>query len=81
MESGAVPIDGSTEADTLAGCVNSGVGSSGGVCHAAAPEETLQNPLEFDLDRATHRLALPPDKAGAVVVQYGEESPAHRPGI
>jgi hypothetical protein len=26
-------------------------------------------------------LALPPDKAGAVVVECGEVGPAHRPGI
>jgi hypothetical protein len=33
------------------------------------------------LDRASFRLALPPDKAGAVVMKCGEESPAHRPAI
>jgi hypothetical protein len=26
-------------------------------------------------------LTLPPDKAGAVIVERGEEGPAHRPGI
>jgi hypothetical protein len=31
------------------------------------------------LYRATCRLALPPDKAGAVVVKRGEEGPAHGP--
>jgi hypothetical protein len=33
------------------------------------------------LDRAPGGLPLPPDKAGAVIVQRGEEGPAHRAGI
>jgi hypothetical protein len=58
-----------------------GVGSARGVSYGAAIKEALQNSLELDLNRASYRLALPPDKAGAVVVQRGEEGPAHRPGI
>ena len=69
------------EADTLADRVHSGVGSTGRVRDGPAAEETLQNSLELGLNGAAGRLALPADKAGAVVVQHGEEGPAHRPGI
>jgi hypothetical protein len=47
--------------------------------YRSVAEETLQYPLELELDGTPGRLPLPPDKAGAVVVEYGEESPAHRP--
>ena len=53
------------------------VGSARGVCHRAAAKETLQNPLELDLYRASFRLSLPSDEAGAVIMKCGEESPAH----
>jgi hypothetical protein len=52
----------------LADCVNAGVSPPGRMGHCSAAEETLENPLEFDLDRAAGWLALPPDKAGAVIV-------------
>jgi hypothetical protein len=61
--------------------VHPGIGAAGRVGRGAAGEEALQHPLELDLNRAPGRLALPPDEPGAVEVQRGEESPAHRPGI
>ena len=48
--------------------VDSGIGSAGRVGHGPATKEALQNPLEFELNRAAGGLALPPDKAGAVVL-------------
>jgi hypothetical protein len=59
----------------------SGVGPAGSMGYRPAIEETLQNPLDFTLNRASHRLALPPDKAAAVVVKSGEEGPAHLAAI
>ena len=61
--------------------MHSGIGAARRMSHGAAGEKALQHPLELDLDRATGRLALPPDEPGAVEVQRGEECPAHRPGI
>jgi hypothetical protein len=75
------PIGGGTETDGLSGGVHAGIGSSCCVGHCSAAKETLEYPLDFDLYRAANWLALPPDKAGAVVVKRGEEGPAHRPGI
>jgi anthranilate phosphoribosyltransferase len=57
-----------------------GIGSASRVRHGPAAEEALQHPLELGLNGATGSLALPADKAGSVVMQYGKESPAHRPG-
>jgi hypothetical protein len=57
--------------------VNSGIGPTGGVGDTAASEQAFQNPLEFTLNRATGRLALPTDKAGAIVLEGSEEGPAH----
>jgi hypothetical protein len=48
--------------------VNSGVGAPGRVSRRSAREKPLQNPLELGLNRAADGLALPPDKAGAVVL-------------
>jgi hypothetical protein len=59
----------------------SGVGPPGSMGYRPAIEETLQNTLDFTLNRASNRLALPPDKAGAVVVKSGEEGPAHLAAI
>jgi hypothetical protein len=71
------PIGWSTEADALPDGVHSGIGTAGGVGHGTAGEQTLENPLEFTLNRATGGLALPTDKAGAIVLEGSEEGPAH----
>lgn len=73
------PIRRSVEAHRLAGGMDTRVGSSGGVGYRSTSEEAFKNPLEFSLYRATGRLPLPPNEAGAVIVQRGEEGPAHRP--
>jgi hypothetical protein len=73
------PFSGGAEAHTLTGCMDPGISSPGGVRHSPAPKETLEYPLELHLYRATRRLALPTDKAGAVVVERGKEGPAHGP--
>ena len=75
------PTEWSVKADSLADGMDPGVGSSGGMGHCSAAKQALQNSLEFALDRAPGGLALPPDKAGAVIVQRGEVGPAHRAGI
>jgi hypothetical protein len=67
-ERGTGPTDWSAEADSLTYCVHPGIGPSGGMSNGPATKETLQNPLEFALNRASGGLALPPDKAGAVIV-------------
>jgi anthranilate phosphoribosyltransferase len=74
-----VPAGRSAEADALAFGVHSGIGPAGCVSRGAAAEDTFEDPLEFELNRAAGRLALPSDKAGAVVVKRGEEGPAHGP--
>ena len=78
---GSGPTHWSVEADSLTYGVDSGIGASGGVRHNPTTKEAFQNALEFALDRASGWLPLPPDKAGAVIVQRGEEGPAHRAGI
>ena len=80
VQRGMAPIGGSAEADALANGVNSGIGPAGGMGSAAVGEQTFQNPLEFTLNRAPGRLALPPDKAGAIVLEGSEEGPAHLAG-
>jgi hypothetical protein len=45
-----------------------GIGSSGGMGHRPMLKEALKDPLELELDRSSGGLALPPDKAGAVVL-------------
>ena len=80
VQCGGAPIGWSAEADTLADGVNSGIGTAGGMGHGAPGEQTLKNPLEFTLNRAAGRLALPTDKAGAIVLEGSEEDPAHLPG-
>ena len=80
-QGGVGPAGWGAEADALADRMDPGIGSAGRMGHGPASKETLQNPLEFDLNRASGGLALPPDKAGAVVLECGEEGPAHRPGI
>ena len=67
------------EAHSLADRMHACIGAAGRMGRGSAAEEALENPLEFGLYRATCRLALPPDKAGAVVVKRGEEGPAHGP--
>jgi len=57
------------------------IGSAGSMGNSAAPKEPLQNPLEFSLDRPASGLALPTDKAGAVVLECGKKGPAHLPKI
>lgn len=81
MQSGFGPAGGCAEADALPDRVNAGIGPAGRVGHCPVPEETFQNPLKFELNRAAGGLALPADKAGAVVLECSEECPAHRPGI
>jgi hypothetical protein len=73
------PTGRSVEAHCLAGGMNARVGASGGVGYRSTSEEAFKNTLEFSLYRATGRLPLPPNEAGAVIVQRGEEGPAHRP--
>ena len=58
--------------------MNPGVGSTRGMGDRSALEQSLQDSLEFDLDGAASRLALPPDEPRAVVVEGGEKGPAHR---
>jgi len=57
------------------------IGAAGRSGGGAVPEQALEHPLELELHRSSGRLALPPNKPGAVEVQRGEEGPAHRPGI
>jgi hypothetical protein len=57
-----------TEADTLAGCVNAGVGPAGSMGNGSVAEDAFEDPLEFGLHRAAGWLTLPPDEAGTVVV-------------
>ena len=45
-----------------------GVGPPGRVRHGPALKETFQDAFNLDLNRAPGGLALPPDKAGAVVL-------------
>ena len=80
FQRGVAPIGWSAEADALANGVNSGIGPAGGMGDAAVGEQTLKNPLEFTLNRAPGRLALPTDKAGAIVLEGSEEGPAHLAG-
>jgi hypothetical protein len=80
-QSGVGPTDRSVEADSLTCCMDAGIGAARGMRRSSPTKEALQNSLEFALNRAAGGLALPPDKAGAVIVQRGEEGPAHRPGI
>ena len=56
------------EADALAHGVDPSIGTAGRVAHGPALKETLEDALELDLNRAPGGLALPPDKAGAVVL-------------
>jgi hypothetical protein len=59
--------------------MNAGIGPARSMCHNPTAEQTLQDPLDFDLYRAPYRLPLPSDKAGAVVMKCGKEGPAHGP--
>src|SRR5918994_5272083 len=74
-----VPLGRGAETHSLPDSVNAGVGAPGRMGYGSSPKKALQHTLEFGLYRATCRLALPPDKAGAVVVKRGEEGPAHGP--
>src|SRR5919107_5940354 len=65
--------------DSLALRVDPGVGTPSSVGNRPAAEDALEDPLEFDLNRTSGWLSLPSDKAGAVVMQLGEEGPAHGP--
>ena len=80
VQRGVAPIGRSAEADALAERVNSGIGTAGGMGNGAVGEQTLKNQLEFTLNRAPGRLALPTDKAGAIVLEGSEEGPAHLAG-
>jgi hypothetical protein len=75
------PSGGSAETDSLAKGMDACIGSAGSMGNGASPKEPLQNPLEFSLNRAARGLALPTDKAGAVVLECGKEGPAHLPKI
>jgi hypothetical protein len=48
--------------------MDTGVGPAGRVGDSAVRKKALEHALEFQLDRASGGLALPPDKAGAVVL-------------
>jgi hypothetical protein len=61
--------------------MNASVGTAGSVSHHPVAEQLFHDTLELDLDRPPGRLPLPADEVGAVVLQRGEECPAHRPGI
>ena len=74
------PVGWSAEADALPDGVHSRIGTAGGVGHGTPGEQTLKNPLEFTLNRAAGGLALPTDKAGAIVLEGSEEGPAHLAG-
>ena len=80
MHVGGGPSERCAEADALAQRMDPCIGSARCVGYRSAAEEALQNPLELGLNGATGGLTLPADKAGAVVMQDGKESPAHRPG-
>jgi hypothetical protein len=71
------PVCGGAEADTVADRVDSGIGAAGSMGDGGTGEQALQNSLEFTLNRAAGRLALPTDKAGAIVLEGSEEGPAH----
>jgi anthranilate phosphoribosyltransferase len=73
------PLRGRRKSDGLAHRVDPGVRAPSCVGDGPAAEDAFENPLEFDLNRTSGWLSLPPDKAGAVVVQLGEEGPAHGP--
>ena len=77
MQCGVAPAGWGAEADPLADRVDSGIGTPGCVGNGPAGEQTLENPLDFTLNRAPGRLALPTDKAGAIVLEGSEEGPAH----
>jgi hypothetical protein len=62
------PRGGGAEADSLTYGVNASVGSAGRMGYRPVPKDTIEYPLELRLYRAARWLALPPDKAGAVVV-------------
>jgi hypothetical protein len=62
------PTGRGTEADALTNGVYAGIGPPGGMGNGPAGKEPLQDALELDLDRTAGGLALPPDKAGAVIV-------------
>jgi hypothetical protein len=62
------PVRRRVEADSLTLGVDARIGSPGGVGDGSVPEDALNYPLEFILYRAASRLALPPHKAGAVIV-------------
>jgi len=73
------PSGGGAETDSLPERMDACIGSAGSMGNGASPKEPLQNSLEFGLNRAARGLALPTDKAGAVVVERGKEGPAHGP--
>src|SRR5215213_10738797 len=77
MQRSVGPGGRSAEADPLAERMDARIGSPRGMSNGAASKEPLQNPLEFSLNRAAGGLALPTDKAGAVVLECGKEGPAH----
>lgn len=62
------PAGRGAEADALTDRMDAGIGSSGRVRHGPMLKEALENALELELDRPSGGLALPPDKAGAVVL-------------
>ena len=77
MERSITPTGRGHKPHGLTQSVDARIGTSGGMSSRPASEYALEDPLEFDLNRTSGGLALPPDKAGAVVVQLGEEGPAH----
>jgi hypothetical protein len=48
--------------------MHAGIGATGRVGYGSALKQALEDALDLDLNRAPGGLALPPDKAGAVVV-------------
>src|SRR5204862_2256033 len=77
-EVGGGPLIGSGKADAEPFRVYPGVGSARRVGGRSGAEQPFQHALELGLDRTAGRLALPPDKPGAVEEQRGEEGPPHR---
>jgi hypothetical protein len=62
------PLRRSAETDGLANRVDARIGSTGGMGDSSMAKNAMKYPLEFSLYRAASRLALPPHKAGAVIV-------------
>jgi hypothetical protein len=62
------PTRRSAEADGLPNRVDARIGPARGMGDSSMTKDALKYPLEFSLYRAASRLALPPHKAGAVIV-------------